>query len=423
MSATEEIELEIGRLGSRGDGVGEDAGRLIYVPFTTVGDRVRVRLGQKRGDGLSARLLDIVRPGPDRVSPPCRHFTDCGGCALQHLSAPAEQAWKRQLAVDALNRRGLGDIDVEETINIPPGARRRTTFSVVRAGGRLLLGYLGRASHQVVPIDSCTVLEPVLEGLIKPLAVLAAGLEIPKKGLNISLTATASGVDVVIGGQNELDLALRERLTEFAEAQDLARLSWGVKYPELVLTRRTPAVKFGGVAVEPAPGGFLQAGAVAEQVLSDHVLDHLSDAKRTIDLFSGIGTFALALAAGGASVAAYDGDDAAIEALTAAVHRSAGRINIGATVRDLERRPLELHELKGIEALVLDPPRAGAKAQCETLATSEIRKIAYVSCNPGTFSRDARKLVDGGYRLVKVSPINQFPWSSHIELIGRFERL
>lgn len=422
MKAGAEIELEIERLGGAGDGIGENNGRPVYVPFTTAGDKVRVRLGPKRGEGLSAKLLEVLKAGPDRVSPPCPHFSECGGCALQHISARAEQIWKRHLVAEALGRRGLADIPVAETIAVPPNSRRRTALTVVRAGGRILLGYLGRASHQVVPIDSCAVLDPILEALVKPLAVLANELPIPKKGLNFSLTATTSGVDLVIGGRKELDLDLRERLTEFAEAQDIARLSWGVKYPELVIARRMPVVHFGGVAVEPAPGGFLQASPAAEQVLSGQVLDHLGAAKRVIDLFSGVGTFALTLAAGGAGVTAYDGDEAAISALTAAVNRSAGRLNVQANARDLERRPLGPHELKAAEAVVLDPPRAGAKAQCEVLASSAIERIAYVSCNPGTFSRDARRLVDGGYRLAKVTPVNQFTWSSQVELIGLFER-
>ena len=422
MTDTNLVEIEIASLGSRGDGIGEHAGQQIYVPFTTAGDRVRVRLGQKRGEGRSASVVDVLQASADRTVPPCQHFAECGGCALQHVSPNAEQVWKRDLVVDALNRRGLGDVPVAETISVPSNSRRRTSFTVVRAGGRILLGYMGRASHQVVPISSCAVLDPILDELIKPLTVLADTLSIPKKGLSISMTVTNSGVDLVIGGHKELDLSLRERLTDFAIRQDIARLSYGTKYPELVIAQRAPVVEFGGVAVEPAPGGFLQASSTAEKALTSHVVDHLGDCKRIIDLFSGVGTFTLALGAVGAGLTAFDGNDAAIDALKAAANRSAGRINVDATVRDLERRPIGIHEMKNFDGLVLDPPRAGAKAQCEVLAISDISSIAYVSCNPGTFARDARTLVDGGYRLLSVSPINQFPWSSHVELIGCFEK-
>jgi len=423
MSAPLEVELDIERLGGRGDGVGQGDGHKIYVPFTTAGDRVRVRLGEKRGEGISARIVEVLTAGPDRVEAPCPHFSQCGGCTLQHVSPAAEQVWKRQLVIDALGRRALDDTTILETISVPANSRRRTSFSVFNAGGRILFGYLARGSHRVVPIETCHVLDPQLSVLIKPLSTLAHDLPIPKKGLNIAVTATTSGVDIVIGGRKDLDLDLRERLTAFAVEQDIARLSWGVKHPELVIAQRMPEVKFGGVAVEPAPGGFLQASEVAEIALTEHVLDHLGDCKNIIDLFAGAGTFALALADKGAQVTAYDGDESAIDAMTAAVNRSAGRINISANARDLERRPLALHDFKGIDGIVLDPPRAGAKAQCEALATSDVNKIAYVSCNPGTFARDARRLVDGGYTLLSVAPINQFPWSSHVELIGRFERV
>jgi len=423
MNAPQNIELEIDRLGGRADGIGKDQGQKIYVPFTAPGDRVRVRLGEIRDEGISAKLIEVLTAGPDRVEPPCPYFLTCGGCSVQHLAPKAEQVWKRQLVVDALGRRGFGEETVAETLTVPLNSRRRTTFTVVNAGGRILLGYLARGSHRVVPVQSCDVLDPSLSELIQPLAALAHDLPISKKGLNISLTKTTSGLDVVIGGRKELTLELRERLASFARQHDLARLSWGAKHPEPVVAQRLPSVEFGGVAVEPVPGGFLQASAAAEAILTEHVADHLSDCEKLFDLFAGVGTFALALASRGARVTAYDGDDAAVVALTGAVNRSAGRISVTAQLRDLERNSLTPDEFKDIDGVVLDPPRAGAKGQCADLASSGIRKIAYVSCAPGTFARDARKLVDGGYALISVVPINQFPWSSHVELIGCFERV
>jgi 23S rRNA (uracil1939-C5)-methyltransferase len=423
MNAPQNIELEIDRLGGRADGIGKDQGQKIYVPFTAPGDRVRVRLGEIRDEGISAKLIEVLTAGPDRVEPPCPYFLTCGGCSVQHLAPKAEQVWKRQLVVDALGRRGFGEETVAETLTVPLNSRRRTTFTVVNAGGRILLGYLARGSHRVVPVQSCDVLDPSLSELIQPLAVLAHDLPISKKGLNISLTKTTSGLDVVIGGRKELTLELRERLASFARQHDLARLSWGAKHPEPVVAQRLPSVEFGGVAVEPVPGGFLQASAAAEAILTEHVADHLSGCEELFDLFAGVGTFALALASRGARVTAYDGDDAAVVALTGAVNRSAGRISVTAQLRDLERNSLTPDELKDIDGVVLDPPRAGAKGQCADLASSGIRKISYVSCAPGTFARDARKLVDGGYALKSVVPINQFPWSSHVELIGCFERV
>ena len=423
MNETQDIELEIDRLGGRADGIGKDGGQKIYVPFTAPGDRVRIRLRERRDEGISAKLIEVLRAGPDRVEPPCPYFLACGGCSVQHLAPKSEQVWKRQLVVDALGRRGFGGEIIAETVTVPLNSRRRTTFTVVNAGGRILLGYHARGSHRVIPVQSCDVLDPSLSALIQPLAGLAHDLPIPKKGLNISLTKTTSGIDAVIGGRKELTLKLRERLASFAQQYDLARLSWGAEQPEPVIARRVPSVDFGGVGVEPLPGGFLQASAAAEKILTEHVADHLNDCKVLVDLFAGVGTFTLLLASRGARVTAYDNDAAAVAALTGAVNRSAGRLNVIAELRDLERNSLAADEFKGTDGVVLDPPRAGAKRQCAALSSSSVRKIAYVSCAPGTFARDARKLVDGGCVLNSVVPINQFPWSSHVELIGCFERI
>ncbi|MBH64074.1 MAG: 23S rRNA (uracil(1939)-C(5))-methyltransferase RlmD [Alphaproteobacteria bacterium] len=417
-----ETELDIERLGGRGDGVGKVGDEKVYVPFTVPGDHVRARVGGRRGEGFSAELIDVIEAGPDRAEPPCLYFGRCGGCAMQHVTPVAELEWKRRLVSDALGRRGLDEVPVSDTVTVPADSRRRTTFTVINAGGRILLGYLARGSHRVIPIQSCSVLDPDLECLILPLTALAHNLPIPRKGLQVSLTKTGSGLDIVVGGRKDLTLELRERLTEFSRQHDLARLSWGAKHPEPVIMQRTPTVEFGGITVEPPMTGFLQASVAAEKALSDQVVDHLNDCKHVVDLFAGIGTFALALAGEGRGIRAYDGDEEAISALRRAVNNSAGRVNIDIEVRDLEQRALSADEFTKVEGVVLDPPRAGAKRQCRALAQSGVRKIAYVSCAPGTFARDARSLVDGGYTLKSVVPINQFPWSSHVELVGCFEK-
>ena len=341
---------------------------------------------------------------------------------MQHMSPHAELEWKRRVIQDALGRRGLDGVSISDTFSVPSNSRRRTSIRVINAGGRIRLGYLGRGSHNVVPIQSCADLDPELERLILPLTSLGHYLPIPRQGLQISLTKTDSGLDVIIGGRMKLTLELRERLTEFARQYDLARLSWGVKHPEPIIMHRTPMVELAGIIVEPPMGGFLQASLAAEKVLSEQVVDHLNSCNYIVDLFSGIGTFALALASKGAHIWAYDGDKEAISALRHAVNRSAGRVIIDADVRDLERRPLSAQELSKIDGVVLDPPRAGAKQQCEALSGSSVRKISYVSCSPGTFARDVRNLVDGGFTLKSVVLINQFSWSTHVELVGCLER-
>ena len=416
------IELDITSLGGQGDGIGEHDGQRVFVPGTVEGDRVQARITGKTSDALRASVTKVIQEGPGRQTPPCPYFGECGGCAVQHLSPEKESDWKRGIVQDALSRRGLGDVAVSETRMINTASRRRTRWSAIRAGGRLLVGYQQKGSNRVVDIDHCAVLDPALNEILPAVKSLVETLRIPKKGLGISATLTDTGVDLTIEAPGEPDMPLRMRLGEFAQAHDLPRISWGNRDPEVLLMIREPVVSFGGAGVVAPAGGFLQASAAAEKVLSDLVFGHLAGAKKIADLYAGVGTFALSLADSGATVQAFDGNDAAIAALQTAVNRSAGRLTVSAEVRDLDRRPLQGKELKKLDAVVLDPPRAGAQTVCTELAASGIGKIAYVSCNPGTFARDARMLVDGGYDLKNVIPVNQFAWSPHVELVAEFVR-
>ncbi len=415
-----DLDIEVSRLGARGDGIADSPDGPLYVAYSLPGERLRVKPGAKRGEGRVATLVEILKAAPERADPPCPHFGECGGCALQHMSGPAELAWKRTLVAEALARRGLEAVPVNETCAIPLGARRRTTLHAVRAGGRVVLGFNARASHRLIPVTACAVLDPRLSNLIGPLRVLAGHLPMPKRGLEISLTATAGGIDLLIGAPGSPELEVRERLTAFALDHDLARVSWGRRDPELIMLSHSPHVSLGGVTVVVPAGGFLQAGANAEAILIERVGAHIGQSRKVADLYAGVGTFALSLAAEGIQVDAFDGDGAAIASLQAAVNAAAGRRQVTPTVRDLAERPLSADELADFDAAVLDPPRAGAAAQAEELSRSGVAKIAYVSCHPGTFARDARILVDGGYALIDVTPVNQFQWSPHVELIGRF---
>ena len=417
-----EFEIEITELGGQGDGIGRHRGERVFVAGTVPGDRVRVEVSGKAGDAVRAQLLDVVEAGPGRQAPPCPYFGECGGCSLQHLTPAAEQDWKRELVLQALARRGLQDVQVMPTRMMPTDSRRRTRWTATRAGGQLLLGYQQKGTNRVIDITSCAVLDPRLNAIIGPVRALAGSLKIPKKGLGISAILTDSGVDLTIEAPGEPDMPLRMRLGEFAQAHDLPRLSWGQKTPEIIIMAKEPVIAFGGANVVVPAGGFLQASAAAEAVLTGLVLEHVGSQGKVADLYAGVGTFALALAARGANVVAFDGDERAIAALQAAVNRSAGKLSVTPDVRDLDRRPLQGKEFKKMTAVVLDPPRAGAQAVCQELATSPVPKIAYVSCNPGTFARDARLLVDGGYDLTSVTPVNQFAWSPHVELVAAFER-
>lgn len=416
------VEVTVGSVGARGDGVAEADGRRWYVPLAAPGDRLVVRPGAKRGDGTEAEIAEILAPGPDRADPPCPRFGDCGGCALQHLTDDARGDWTRGRVVEALARVGLGAVAVAPTVATPPGDRRRATLVAERRGRRVTIGFNARRSHRIVPPDGCRVLDPRILALLGPLADVLA-VTMPDGGrIDVAVTLLDDGADVVFVGRLPLDLAARERLAAFAEAADLARLSLraGTAAPvEPLAHRRAGVLSIGGVPVSPPPGGFLQASPSGEAALRRLVADGVGRARRIADLFAGSGTFALPLAAAGAAVHAVEGDAAAVATLRAAAVRVAG---VTVERRDLDRDPVPAGDLARFDAVVFDPPRAGADAQAREIARSGVPRVVGVSCNPASFARDARTLVDAGYALTAVTPVDQFLWSAHVELVGVFGR-
>jgi 23S rRNA (uracil1939-C5)-methyltransferase len=414
-------ELVIEQIGARGDGIARLDGEAVFVPGTVAGDRVLARIEGKRGDGLGAALVEVLVPGESRVAPPCPHYGRCGGCTLQHVSDGAYEEWKRGLLLAALHRARL-TAEVEPLIRVPPGSRRRATFAFTRRMGQVLAGFNARASHQVVDIGHCLLLEPPLPLLLPGLRALLAALA-PESGGDIAVTLTETGLDVLIEAEARLDLFERERLATFAEAADLARLSWrrpDSGPPEPIARRRAPLVRFGGVAVEPPPGAFLQPTRGGELAIAEKVAAAVGDAAPVADLFAGCGAFALPLAAAGLAVHAVDGEEAPVRAMDAAARRAG--LSVGTEVRDLARRPLLADELKRFKAVVFDPPRAGAAAQAEQIAAAGPPLVVAVSCNPATLARDLRILVDGGYRLESVAPIDQFPFAAHLEAVAVLRR-
>jgi len=408
-------ELVIDRLGHRGDGiVVQPDGRSLFVPYTLAGETVDVDL-----QAGAARLNRVVTPSPDRIEPACRHFGVCGGCLLQHV-APAPYAdFKRRLVVDALADRGLSP-DIGETRLVPPRSRRRATFAGIMAGRHPLVGFNERASHRLVSLQECPVMKPQLLAALPALTALT-GLVAPRKGgLDLTVTLTAGGLDVSVAGIAARDVdRLRLPLIDLAERFDLARLSAG---GEAIVERRPAAIDIDGVAVTLPPGGFLQASVEAEAIMGELVTAAIpAKAKRVADLFSGIGTFALRLARQ-AEVLAVEGEAGAVAALDRAARGMTGRRRITAERRDLARRPLIEKELEKIDAAVFDPPRAGAAEQSLWLARSKVPTVVAVSCNPATLSRDLRTLVDGGYRIETVTPVDQFLWSSHVEVVAVLRR-
>lgn len=425
-AAREIVELAIERIGVRGDGIARHAGETVYVPFTVPGDRVRAVLGPRRGDGRSADLVDLV-VAAERAPPACPHFGRCGGCALQHLPSAAYADAKLALLSGALRQHGIGDVAVAPLLRLAPGTRRRARLAIGRpksATAPLLIGFNGRASHQIVDMRACAILDPALAAFVAPLRRHGAALLAPGESGAATIAKTDNGLDALIDLPRPPALAGLEAMAALADMHDLARLAW--RAPELgepvpVALRRPATVTFAGVPVDLPYDAFLQASVDADRALSAAVLAEIGQPRHIVDLFAGLGTFSFALAQRG-TVLAVEGSAPAIGALIAAARRAGLGERVRGVRRNLERQPLRGDELAGVDAVVFDPPRAGASAQCTAIAQSAVPVVVAVSCNPATFARDARLLIDGGYRLTDIRPFDTFVWSPHLELVARFER-
>ena len=415
------VELVVERVGARGDGIAYHEGKPIFLPFTAPGDRVRARLGMRRGGGREGEVVSIVAAGPGRATPACRHFTICGGCALQQLDSTTYDRVKLEALRTAVGRAGI-DPSVIRPMRMPAPARRRARLGIERppkVDMPVRVGYRERFRHTLVDLKECPVIEPALLALVAPLRELARVLLAPGEKAEASLTRTDSGVDLVFISSKMPGLTELQALGDFAEVHDLARITRECGGREIPVVERRPVrVVFGGVAVAFPPGAFLQASEMAQDMLVEEVLLGVGERRPTLDLFAGLGAFALTLAQGG-PVHAVEGD----ERMSAAL-RQAGASVMKFTVetRDLERDPLPVEALAGYEAAVFDPPRAGAAAQAAALAHSRVERVVAVSCNAATFARDAALLIAGGFRALSIVPIDQFTWTPHLELVAVFER-
>jgi len=390
------------RLAARGDGIAED-GRA--VPLAAPGDALLPDGG--------------LEPGPHHQTPPCRHFPLCGGCALQHVDDAAYADYCVDRIAGALGSQGL-KAEIARPHLSPPNSRRRASLRAERQGKRVSIGFNEAKSRRIVDMLECHILRPELFALVGPLRALLAALLPDRRACGVEMALADQGVDLLLAGIEPAGLAAAEALTRFAEAHRLAHLSIDGGYgPETRWEPRPVTVTLGGAPVALPPGGFLQATADGEAALLAAVREGVGEARIIADLFAGVGTFALPLSAS-ARVLAAEGARDAILALKAAAAQ-AGR-PIVADHRDLFRRPYAAAELSRFEAVVLDPPRAGAKEQAAELARADCARIAYVSCNPATFARDARMLADGGWRIEWIKPVGQFRWSTHVELAACFNR-
>jgi 23S rRNA (uracil1939-C5)-methyltransferase len=397
--------LAIRSLGRHGEGIAEHEGKPVYVPYALPGEIVDAEIAGNR-----ATITEVVTPSAERIAPFCPHFGLCGGCQIQHWQMDSYREWKRGLVVTALKHRGI-DVNVDALIDAHGAGRRRATLHVRRRDGKIIAGFNAARSHDVLAIDLCPILEPAL--VTAPAIAREIGAIVGD--CDVMLTACDNGIDVNVVTERKPSPRL---LAPVAEKLGLARLSLG---GEAMATRHAPVIGMGRALVTPPPGSFLQATRKGEETLASLVLEALGKSKRSLDLFCGVGPFALRIAER-ASVHAVDSDAAALAALKSAAHHTKGLKPVTTERRDLFREPFTLAELKGFDAVVFDPPRAGAEAQSRHLAKSKIPLIVAVACDPASFARDASILIGGGYRLEKVTPVDQFAFTSHVEIVGSFWR-
>lgn len=417
------IDVTIDGIGSGGDGIGSFDALHVYVPLALPGDALTVRLSDKRGAGYAADVVESRTLMPRR-QPICGHFGACGGCRLQHLLPPDYSAWKRQQVQTALASRGIKDVEIKPLIDGQPASRRRLRLAFRPDGKHLVLGFRKRLGSDIIAIEDCPIALPSIVNLLKPLQKYLSPLDLAAKGGEVSITAADNGLDVLIETKTEPNLADREALAALADAEDLARLAWRYDMstpPEPIAIRRQPLIDIDGIPVVLPTSVFLQATKEAENAIQRAVSKAIGGSGVIADLFAGCGALSLPFAKEGKPVQAVERDPAMVQALNNAA-RAGPAPKISAMARDLDREPLMASELQRFDSLIIDPPRAGASTQIEAIAACHgPGRIAMVSCNPATFARDARTLIDAGYCLVWVQPIDAFLYAAEIELVGAFE--
>jgi 23S rRNA (uracil1939-C5)-methyltransferase len=406
----------IAGIGHRGDGLVESEGGSIYVPGALPGETVDVE--EVAGHPDRRRLLHVVRASGERIAPICPHFGVCGGCAVQQWADAPYRAWKRDLVVTALAQAGL-EAPVIDLIDAQGDGRRRAVFHARRGGEDVLeVGFAAARSHRIVAIDRCPVLASGLDGAIKAAWAVAEALASAKKPLDIQVTASDCGLDIDVRGSGPLTAPAIATLAAVAARYDLARLT---RHGELIALARAPTLRIGRAVVSLPPAAFLQATAAGEAALARLTRDACGRAAKIADLFAGVGPFTLRLAED-ARVLAVDNDEAALASLARAGGAVTGLKPVRVEHRDLFRRPLLAAELKSFDAVIFDPPRQGAETQARQLGASGVPRIVAVSCNPATFARDAVILTGAGYRLVEVTPVDQFRYAAHVEIVARFDK-
>ncbi|HEU5046742.1 MAG TPA: hypothetical protein VFT64_02760 [Rickettsiales bacterium] len=419
------ITLKVEKLAGLGDGMGMHNGRKVFLPYVCTGDTVRARIIRRTTDADYAQLVEVISPSPERIAPPCPHFGICGGCTLQHISDTAYAEFKQTMAREAVRKAGFDPNLTVELARFPAGSRRRVELKA--AGGKL--GFYAEGSHTIIDIGECMVLEPELLSLIMRLKlqlISAPGTT------RLQINGVDGGYDLLLEGAAKIDPS---------QSPEIRRISVRENNKIRIVYESGPVIMtLAGAEVEVPPGAFLQASRDAQALMTNLVVQAAAGCVQILDLFSGIGTYSFPLLAS-ASVTAVEGEQSMVEAMKKVVFSKppaallsapeevvtvapvrTPAFSFKALQRDLFQRPYTAAELKPYDIVIINPPRAGAKAQAEELAASQVPKIVMVSCNPATFTRDARLLKAGGYELVKLTPVDQFVYSSHLELVAEFEK-
>lgn len=406
-------ELLIDHIGAQGDGVALTPEGPVFVPHTLPSELIYAEIVQSRGT-----LIDILKLSDARISPSCDHFGTCGGCAAQHLSQDLYKSWKVGLVTSALQKNGI-EHAVDQFISCAPGARRRVTFTAQRTEEGLHFGFYQEGTHQIAPIDMCAVASTNIQNAISEVKQLAQTLAPPSKPLQMTILDSENGLDIAIGEEARLqDNSKQAAIRKIMSSRSIIRLSQG---DEVLIEKQAPTLTFGDTALMPPPGSFVQASQNAEVHMAKLVGRHLKSCKKVADLFSGCGTFTFPLAKKSA-VHAVEAEGAALNAIDRAFRSRQGLKPVTTEQRDLFRRPLMRDELRHYNGVVFDPPRAGAELQSQQLARSLVSKVAAISCNPITFARDLKILLNGKFKTKSIVAIDQFLWSPHIEIVALLER-
>lgn len=418
-----ELELCVESLGGLGDGIASHEGVPVFIPKTLAGEKVRVRITGRTRENARAELLEVLTPSPHRQPAACTHYAQCGGCTLQHMDDATYREFKLRRARDAVRMAGYDPALLAPLVQIPPASRRRTEFKIIYTPTGVSLAYLGTRSHEPVAIEDCKILSPILHSTSASFSAVFATLLSKERLHSLQLTEASNGVDVVIEAAHALADETKKKLIDNIPPHCIRLSLTDGKRLQALWQNATPVLALKKASVAIPPSAFLQASLDAQNAITARVAEALSGAKRVVDLFAGLGIYSLSLPKGTFALA-VESDRRMVEAIRRAATQNKLEAEVKALVRDLFVSPLPAKELSDFDAAVINPPRTGAKAQCEQIALSSgLRRVVMVSCNPATFTRDAKILREGGFSLKSVVPIDQFTWTAHLEMVALFEKL